>query len=346
MVSDPRAHRIEVETALRIDPAGDVRDAQHGRALRDELLRCDPSDVAEALHYATLLAELPSESLACSFDHHHDTGAGRLVPEERTAERDGLPGDDLRNRMAHLHRIGVHDPGHRLLVRRHVRRRDVLLRPDHSAQLARVAPRQPLELTKRQLTRIAANTTLRATVRKPEERTFPGHPNSERSALAHRHVRVVANPTFGRPKHTRVLNPVSRKDVDVPLVPPNRNRDHDGTFGVAKPLGDRLVDVRVGKRQLELLQRGPKERRIPFEPGFLRGELFDLGHGRSLGARDAESGARTRSAPVLGQRVRVVRPLVARSARPRASASVGHASTARRACESSSFGTGRPSTIG
>ena len=62
-----------------------------------------------------------------------------------------------------------------------------------------------------------------------------------------------------------------------------RDRHHYGTLRIAEPLGDRLVHFRVRDRLLELRQRSPEEGRIPFEPGFLRRKLFDLGHGRSLG---------------------------------------------------------------
>ena len=93
-------------------------------------LRRDAADVAEALDDAALLGEVPAEPLARALDHHHDAGARRLAAEDGAAERDRLAGHDLRNRVADLHRVRVHHPGHRLLVRRHVGRRDVLLRAD------------------------------------------------------------------------------------------------------------------------------------------------------------------------------------------------------------------------
>ena len=92
---------------------------------------------------------VPSRSHARSIDHH-DARAGRLLAEERAAERDRLAGDDLRHGVADLHRVGVHHPGHRLLVRRHVRRGDVLLRPDEREQLRGEAAREPLQLALRE----------------------------------------------------------------------------------------------------------------------------------------------------------------------------------------------------
>ena len=109
--------------------------------MRVELGRRDPADVAEALDDAALVGQLPAQPLAGALDHHHHAGAGRLVAEERAAERDRLAGHDLRHGVADLHRVGVHHPGHRLLVGRHVGRRDVLLRPDDRQQLRGEAPR-------------------------------------------------------------------------------------------------------------------------------------------------------------------------------------------------------------
>ena len=137
-------HRMDVETVLVVDATRDVGDRDHRGAAVDELVGGDAAHVAEALDDAALLGEVPAEPLAGAGDHHHDAGAGRLVPEHRAADRDRLAGHDLRHRVADLHRVRVHHPGHRLLVRRHVRRGDVLLRPDDRQELGGEATGQPL----------------------------------------------------------------------------------------------------------------------------------------------------------------------------------------------------------
>jgi hypothetical protein len=288
--SHPRAHGFEVEPRRRVDPTRHVGDGEHDRALRDQLLRRDPTDVPEALHDATLLGEVPAEPLAGTFDHHHDARAGRLVPEERAAERDRLAGDDLRHGITDLHRVRVHDPRHGLLVRGHVWSRDVFLRPDHTTQLARVPPRQALQLAQGEVTRIAAHAPLRATVGQTQERALPGHPDSERSAFAEGDVRVVADSALRRTEHARVLDAVGRKDVDRTLVAANRNRHHHSTLWVAEPLRDRLVHLCIGNRLLELRHGSPKERRVPLEGQLLGGKLLELGHARSLGSSRCRGG--------------------------------------------------------
>ncbi len=146
VLGDPRGQPIDVEPVRRVDPARDVRDGEHLRAPRGEVPRSDAADVPEALDDAALLGEVPAEPQARALDDHHDAGAGCLAAEDGAADRDRLAGDDLRNRVTDLHRVRVHHPGHRLLVRRHVGRRDVLLRADHRQQLDREPPRQTLEL--------------------------------------------------------------------------------------------------------------------------------------------------------------------------------------------------------
>ena len=300
------AHRVDVEPGGVVDAAGDVRDGGHGRAAVDQLVRGDPADVAEALDDALLLGEVPAEPLAGSGDHHHDAGAGRLVPEDRAADRDRLAGDDLGHRVADLHRVRVHHPGHRLLVRRHVGGGNVLLRADHGQEIRGEAARQALELALGQLARIAADTAFRAAVGEAQERALPGHPDCERGALAERHLGVVADAALRRPEHGRVLDAVAGKDGAAAVVELDRNGEHDRPLGVAQALRDRARDVRVWQRQLELGDGGLEQRRVPLEVRVCSGFL-DPGHGGQCrdSVSDAGGGSRTRTAcegrPILSR---------------------------------------------
>ena len=62
----------------------------------------------------------------------------------------GLPVTTSGTAWPTQHRVRVHHPRHRLLVRRHVGRRDVGLRADLAHELGREAARQPLELARRE----------------------------------------------------------------------------------------------------------------------------------------------------------------------------------------------------
>ena len=229
-------------------------------------------------------ASVPAEPVARARDDHHDAGAGRLVPEDGAADRDRLAGDDLRDRVAALHRVRVHHPRHRLLVRGHVRRGDVLLRADDRQELGGEPPRQALELAQRERARLAADAALRAAVREAEERALPRHPHRERRALAERHLGVVADAALRRPDDARVLDAVAGKDDAAAVVHADRDRDDRRALRIAQPLGDVVRDVRDRNGLVELRDRHPVQRRIPLELGM--GKLLGQArHGRRSVAR-------------------------------------------------------------
>ena len=214
----------------------------------------------------------PSRSQARAIDHH-DPRPGRLVAEDRAADRDRLARHDLRDGVAALHRVRVHHPRHRLLVRRHVRRRDVLLRADERQQLRGEAAREALELARRELARVAADAALRAAVRQAQERALPRHPHGERGALAERDLGVVADAALRRAEHARVLHAVAGEDDAAAVVEPDRAADDDRPLGMPQPLGDAGVDVGVRNRLVELGDRRAVERCVVLEVGERRDVL-------------------------------------------------------------------------
>src|SRR5437773_24942 len=99
-----------------------------------------------------------------------------FVPGERPSDREGLARDDTGDREALGHRDRVHDPGHRLAVRVHVGRGDVLLRADDDRDLGRVPAGHMLELVLRHFLRVADYSALRAAVGNAHDRALPRHP--------------------------------------------------------------------------------------------------------------------------------------------------------------------------
>ncbi len=254
-----------------------------------ELGRRDPADVPEALHDATLLGQVPAQPPTGALDHHHDTRAGRLVTEHGAADRDRLAGHDLRHGVPALHRVRVHHPRHRLLVRRHVRRRNVLLRPDEAHQLGREAARDARQLVLGELARIAADAALRAAVRQPQQRAFPGHPHGKGSALAQVDGVVVADAALRRAEHRGMPDPVRRERAVRAVVHLDRNGHDQRPLGRAETVGDEIRDARVFERVIELGQRLAVEGRVPLET---QNGLCDLGHAVKL-APDPESRVRS-----------------------------------------------------
>ena len=180
----------------------------------------------------------------------------------------GLPVTISGHGVAALHRVRVHHPGHRLLVRGHVRRRDVLLGPDERQELRREPPRQPLELVDGHRVRVAAHPALRTSVGKPQQRALPRHPHRERRTLAERHLDVVAQAALRRAHDARVLNAVAREDDAPPFVQTDRDADDDRALGIAQALGDLVRDPRVRDGLVELGDRRAVQRRVPLELGM------------------------------------------------------------------------------
>ena len=183
-------------------------------------MRRHPADVAVALDDAALLGELqPSRRQARSTTI--TTPAPVASRQTEPPIETGFP-VTISGRIALDHRVRVHDPGHGLLVRGHVRSRDVLFRPDHGPQLDRVAAGHPLQLGLGHLARVAADAALRAAVGNPQQRALPGHPHRERRALAERDVRVVAEAALRRAEDGRVLDPVAGEHLQRPVVAAHR----------------------------------------------------------------------------------------------------------------------------
>ena len=261
--------------------AGDVGDCDDGRAARVQLGRCDAADVPEALDDAALIGERHAQSLACALGTHDDACAGRLPAEDGPADRDRLSGDHFGHGVALLHRVRVHHPRHRLLVRRHVRRGDVGLRPDGRDQLRREASRQPLELALRQRARVAADAALRAAVRQTQQGALPRHPRREGRAFAEGHLRVVPHAALRRAEHGRVLDAIAGEDLPAAVVAAKRDAHDQCPLGEAQALRHHRRDVRVRKRLLELRAGHEEERRVPLQ-GALERRCLQAGHARSV----------------------------------------------------------------
>ena len=271
------------------------------RAALVQLGRRNPSDVAEPLDDAALVGEIQAHPLAGLLGAHDDAGAGRLAAEDGAPDRDGLPRHNLGDGVPDLRRVGVHHPRHRLFVRRHVGRRNVLLRADGREQLGRETPCEPLELVLRQRVRVAADAALRAAVREAKQRALPRHPRRERRALAERHLRVIAHAALRWSEHGGVLHAVAGEDLPPAVVAAERDAHDQGALGEAQALGHHRRDVGVRQRLLELRAGHEKERRVPLERPFER-RCLQACHARSVvRCRGRDSNPHARRHPILSR---------------------------------------------
>src|SRR5690606_8337705 len=113
-------------------------------ALERETESGDGAYIAKALDDGGTVLRLHFQEIHGALYEEDDAASGGLAPPGRTADRDWLPGDDLRHGVALVHRPGIHEPRHHLLVRPHVRTDDVRPRSDKGDHLLHIAPREPL----------------------------------------------------------------------------------------------------------------------------------------------------------------------------------------------------------
>ena len=100
----------------------------------------------------------------------------------------GLPVTTLVTVWPHVHGVGVHDPGHRLLVGVHVGRGNILFRADELDDLGCVAARHALQFALAHLFGIADDAALGAAERNIHDRALPGHPAGQRAHFVQRDI--------------------------------------------------------------------------------------------------------------------------------------------------------------
>ena len=183
------------------------------------------------------------------------------------AEHLRLAGHDLRHRVADLLRVGVHQPGHLALARRHVGRRDVAIRTEDRRALRRVAAHDPLHLAVREPVRVAADAALGAAEGQPQQRALEGHPHRQRRALPQRDAGREADAALGRAHDEGVLHPVARHLLHLPVVAANREVDDQRAARLGQALPHVGLEVEHVGGPLELLERHAVELRPPLRPG-------------------------------------------------------------------------------
>ena len=164
--------------------------------------------------------------------------------------------------MTALQRVRVHHPGHRLLVRAHVWRRDVDLRTDERDQLLRVAPRHTLQFIERKRPRIAGHTALGTAIRKTGECALPAHPHGKSTHFTERHIWVKAHTALRGPKCEMMLYPVAHEHGGGAVIPPHGHSHGHSAFGHLQAVTGTFGDFQKVGHQIELLAGHAKNRRI------------------------------------------------------------------------------------
>ena len=194
----------------------------------------------------------------------HDAAARRFATAQRSTELDRLAGDHRRGRVADVHRVGVHDPRHDLLVGVHVGRRDVLLGSDRVDDLRDVAACERFDLALRHLRRIANHAALAAAEWNVRDGALPRHPRRERRHFVERDAGMIANASLRRSERDVVLHAIAGEDLDLAVVHLHRARDDDLAFGVGEDLPDARFEIEKVRRSVEFLEHRAEDRTVSF----------------------------------------------------------------------------------
>ena len=91
----------------------------------------------------------------------------------------GFAGDDGGHGLAHVHGVGVHDPGHGLLVGAHVGGGDVFFGADKLDEFGGVAAGHAFELALGTFLGVADDAALGSAEGDVDDGALPGHPGGE-----------------------------------------------------------------------------------------------------------------------------------------------------------------------
>ena len=208
--------------------AGVIADGDDLETVLMQLQRGIGADIAKALDHGGGRAGIDREFLQHPPGEIGDAAPGGFAPAERAARRHRLAGDDLGHGLALIHRIGVHEPGHHLLVGAHVGRHHVGMRTDERNHLLHVAPRQRFQLAPGDGGEIDIDAALGAAIGQSDERAFPAHPDRKRGDLADVDGGRKPRTALGRTQGEVMLHPIAFEHRDRAVVAMDRTGHGDG----------------------------------------------------------------------------------------------------------------------
>src|SRR6185369_14508297 len=227
-------------------------------AYADDLITClvhQPScvrpHVPEALHYHSRVLRRHTQLLQSLVGHDHHAATRGFTPSARSTDVDRLPRNNGCYRLAHVHGIGIHHPRHYLLVRIHVRSRNIFLRSDELDELCRVPPSHTFEFVHRHLLRVADHATLRATERNVDDRALPGHPCRKCPDFVQVYIRRISDSALGGSASYRVLNAIAGEYFQVSIIHRNRDVNCDLSARLAEDLPKTFIEIKFVGSELK-----------------------------------------------------------------------------------------------
>src|SRR5579885_2469016 len=248
-------HGSGIKPALVVDAAARIADGDDFAALVVEEARRYGAGIAKALDTDARALQGHANTFRRLARDEENAGRGRVVAPLAATDGERLAGDNGGDRVALVHGVGVHDPGHYLGIGVDIGGRNIAMRADNNGDFGRVTTGQAFQFSRAHLLGVADDATFRAAIGNADDGTLPRHPHRQRLDLVQRHLRAVANAALGRATIDVVLDAIAGKGVDTPIVKTNREMNDQFAFGLAENLAHILGEVQAVSRQFELLNR-------------------------------------------------------------------------------------------
>jgi hypothetical protein len=241
----------DVDAVLVVEATVVLGDADDGVALLGEEFGGVGADVAEALDDDAAAVDGHAEVFDGFVADDGDAAAGGFFASAGAAEVDGFAGDDGVDGLTHVHGVGVHDPGHGLLVGAHVGGGDVFFRSDEFDEFGGVATGHAFEFALGHLFGVADDAALGSAEGDVDDGALPGHPGGEGADFVEGYVGGVADAAFCGAACDRVLDAVAGEDFDGAVVHADGDVNDDLASGVAEDLPDAFIKIEFSGGEVE-----------------------------------------------------------------------------------------------
>src|SRR5208337_1848979 len=215
---DPVNNFGKIKTLLVVKAAADIGEANDLVAGPLHQFRSKRAHVAESLNDDAGAFFFHAELGHGFIDADHDAAAGGFPAAARTAQFDGLTGNDGGGGLADVHGVGVHDPSHGLLVGADVGSGNVALRAKPVGKFGGVTAGKALGFAAGQFAGIADDAALGATKGDVDHGALPGHPGSKGTDFIEADVGSKTDAALAGDAHLGMKDAITDEDFELAIV--------------------------------------------------------------------------------------------------------------------------------
>src|SRR6266700_1449566 len=199
--------------------------------------------VAEALNDDACGLALHAELLERFFTDNHDAATSRFSAAARASNIDGFSSHNGSHGLAHVHGVGVHHPGHSLLVGSHIGRWNIFFRAQKFNQFSGITAGQFLKFGESKFFGVYDDAALGSAEGNVNHGAFPGHPASQGADFIQRNVGRVTHAAFGWAACDGMLHAEAGEYFQRSVIHSNGDMDDDFPLGITQDLPQPFIQV-------------------------------------------------------------------------------------------------------